>query len=716
MAVIGEIRKRSGLLVGAIALSIILFLLGDAVNNQFSVLRRGKGNDAGSVNGETIPYQEYSNELSENIKNIETQQKTSINDMQRNYVSQQTWDQIVSKLIMDKACEKTGVTVSDDELVALTTSENASPMIKQQFGGEQFNPMYIKNFLQGIDIDEKGQEPGFKRRAWNQLVKEVKKYQLQSKYSTLITKGLATAPSWMAEEYFNETNKTADFKYVQLPYAEVNDNDIKYTDADLKEYLSKNAALFSVPEETRKIQYVAFDIKASSIDSAATLKSLTDKLEEFAKGQKKSDDSLFVKLYSETGFNDLYVTKDQMTGSPIADSAFSAPLHTIVGPYVEGGMFKFAKVAAKKMMSDSVRVREITFSFANVKTEAEQKTRLLLIDSVFKAIDSLKADFGALAATYTDDPAGKATGGNVGWVKMADPTKDEFYKSIVFHNGEVGKAYKYLDAQNNLIKIVSIAEEKPSKPAVKMAYFTRSIIPSQETENNIYSTVNQFASTYSNEAKFKEYAKAHPEEVKMASNITKGSFDIMGIGSARSLVKWIFEANRGDVSPIKTIDKKHVIAYLESVNGKGTPDLESVKDQVKFFYLRDKKYELLAKKITDAKASNIDELASKLGKTAMPADRSIFANPNLASGPEPAVVATGVYIAQGKVSAPIKGNVGVYAVQKFNGVDPPKPTDLTQAAMMVKQTAYGKARVANEALKKLAKIDDNRLFFEGGGN
>jgi hypothetical protein len=81
---------------------------------------------------------------------------------------------------------------------------------------------------------------------------------------------------------------------------------------------------------------------------------------------------------------------------------------------------------------------------------------------------------------------------------------------------------------------------------------------------------------------------------------------------------------------------------------------------------------------------------------------------------EPAVAAIGVYIAQGKVSEPIKGNMGVYVVQKLNGVDPPKPTDLTQQKMMLAQNLGRKAGSIADALKKLAKIDDNRLTFEGG--
>lgn len=720
MALIGEIRKRPGLLVGVIALSIVLFLIGVAVNDQFSVLRPGNGTDAGSVDGQAIPYTAYSTELSDNIKNIETQQKMTLNDVQRNYMNKQTWDDMINKIVMEHASQKSGVVVSDDEMVSLTMTDHLHPIIRQQlFGNSPVDVPGLNGWIKNLNVDDKGQEPGAKRKFWNNLVKEVKKSQLQSKYATLVLKGIGNVPKWMAEESYEETNKTADFKYVLLPYSEVNDNEIKYTDADLKEYLQKNPARFSTTEEARRIKYVSFDVVPSPVDSAATLKALTDKLDEFTKGATKSDDSLFVKLYSETPLYDLYSEKGGANnGAPIADSLYDLPVKTVIGPYVENGMYKFAKISARKMMSDSVKVKEIVFSFANVQTEAEQKAKLALIDSLYRAIDSFHTDFGAVAAAYSDDPASKVNGGVVGWVKFADPTHDEFYKSIVFHNGQPGKAYKYLDAQNNLIKFVEIVEEKPSKPGIKVAYFTRSLVPSQETETNIYGEVTQFASAHSKEAEFKKYMADHASEVKTAK-VTKESYDVNGL-SARSLVKWVFDAKRGDVSPIKTVDngsgvngRKHVIAYLESVTGEGTPDLESVKDDVKAFFLRDKKYDLLAKKITDAKAANIEDLATKLGKPVQEAERSIFANPNIPSGQEPAVVAVGVYGAQGKLSGPVRGNQGVYAVEKINGVDPPAATDLTRQAMMLQQNAMSKARAASETLRKLAKVRDNRLQFEG---
>ncbi|MBS1595393.1 MAG: SurA N-terminal domain-containing protein [Bacteroidetes bacterium] len=726
MAIIGEIRKRPGILVGVIALSIVLFLIGVAVNDQFSVLRPGRGTDAGSVDGQAIAYNDYTSEVADNVKNVEAQNHINLTDVQRNYMNQQTWNDMVNDIVMQRVSDKTGVTVSDDEMVSLTMTENLHPLIRQQiFGNGPVDVASLNALIKNLNVDDKGQEPGAKRKLWNNLVKQVKKSQLQSKYNTLIMKSIGNVPKWMAEEYYEETNKTADFRYVELPYAEVNDNEIKYTDADLKEYLNKNAAKFKATEETRTIQYVAFNVVPSSVDSATALKSLTDKLEEFKKGATKSDDSLFVKLYSETPMYDLYSVKGQPNpqAPAIADSLYDLPVGTVVGPYVENGVYKFAKVSEKKMMSDSVRVREIEFSYNNVKSEDEFKAKLALFDSLYTLMDSLHGDFAALAAANSDNPAAKMKGGDIGWVKLADNQLDDYYKSIVFHNGQVGKVYKYYQRTENgqyiPSKLIEVTETKPSLQGVKVAFFTRQLAPSQETETGIYSDAMQFVQNNNTEDKWKKYAAEHPTMVKHAANITKESYDVDQL-SARSLVKWVFDAKRGDISPVKSVDdgsgvngRKYVVAYLESVNGEGTPGLESVKEQVKMAFLKEKKYELLAKKISDAKASNIDDLATKLGKQVQEAPNSIFANPNLPSGVEPAVVAAGVYSAQGKLSGPVRGNQGVYAVQKVTGVDPPAPTDLTRAVIMAQQMAMAKSRSIQEALRKEAKVKDYRLNFEG---
>jgi peptidyl-prolyl cis-trans isomerase D len=194
MAIIGKLRERSGIIIGAIAVSILGFLIMDATNNQFGVLK-GRQTNVGAIDGEKVDYNEFMKKYEDNQKNAEEQMRGrgGITDEQRNYIRQQTWDDYVNTILMGKAYDKSGVAVTDDEMVELTTGANAHPYIRQSFTNpqtQQFEPQFVKMFIQNLDNDDKGTEPGTKRKQWNNLEKEIKKNQLTQKYAALVAKGL----------------------------------------------------------------------------------------------------------------------------------------------------------------------------------------------------------------------------------------------------------------------------------------------------------------------------------------------------------------------------------------------------------------------------------------------------------------------------------------------------------------------------------------------
>jgi hypothetical protein len=285
MAVIGTIRKRSGLLIFLIGLSIVGFLIMDATNSQGSLLK-GRKDSVGKVNGEKIAYTEFSKKYEDNLKNAEDQMRGQpMGDDQRNYVRTQTWTEMVNDIIFKKVYDKLGINVTGDEMSELATGENASPYIKndQQFKNPQtgqFDPAQVRMYLTRLDQDPEGVEPG----------------------------------------------------------------------------------------TVRKLQYVTFDIVPSAGDTARTVQSLVEKRAEFAAGAKAADDSVFVKLYSETPFDETYYDKDKLFSS-VKDSFFTYPVKSIVGPYIDGKSVKLAKISDRKMISDSVHVREIVLSFAGVTSQ-----------------------------------------------------------------------------------------------------------------------------------------------------------------------------------------------------------------------------------------------------------------------------------------------------------------------------------------------------------
>ncbi len=680
----------------------------DATNSQFSVLK-GRKDSVGKVNGEKITYNDFTKKYEENVKSTEDQMRGQpVSDQQRNDLRTQTWNEMVSNIIFDKIYQNLGINVTSDEMNELATGQNVSPAIVQAFRNQktgQYDPNNVRQFLSALDQDQEGTEPGTRRKSWLRFETALKQGQFQEKYSTLITKGLYI-PNWMGEMTYNDQNRLVDFKYVQLPYSDVNDADVKVTDEDLKKYMDEHAAMFKQEEETRKIDYVTFDIVAAATDSTKTVDYLAGKRADFAAGKTASDDSVFVRLYSETPYDAAYYEKDKVL-SPVKDSLFQVKVGTVVGPYIDGGSYKLAKVSDRKLISDSVRVRDIVFSFANVGSQEAANVLFLQIDSVFKAIDSLHGDFAQFAMTFSVDQNSKMRGGDLGWIKQGD--RDKAFNDLVFFHAQKGKTYRLPVQAENAIHILQVIEDKPTNPAVLVTYFTKEILPSPETEKQIYGTATNFAADNQSDAKFK--AAGEKMQMKSVPAVKKDEFEIRGLGSARELIKWAYNAKKGDVSPIYTVEKKHVVALLESVHGKGLPDLDAVRDAIKPEVVKNKKFEILSKKVADAKAANIDELASKLSKVAMQADKSSFGRPAVNGAYEPKVVATALASPVGKLSAAVEGNGGVFVVQTLAIQEPVKTTDYSMYNMGLKQQLQGKARNAAEVEKKLAKIDDNRFDF-----
>ncbi len=710
MAVIGKIRQRSGLLIFLIGTSIVGFLLMDAFNSQGSMLK-GRKDTVGKVNGEKITYNEFTKKYEENIKTTEDQMRGQpMTDEQRNGVRAQTWSEMVNNIIFDKIYNKLGINVTADEMNELATGENASQYIKQnqQFRNPQtgqFDPGLVRMYLSRLDQDPEGVEPGTVRKQWLNFETILKQSQFQNKYSNLVSKSFYV-PSWMGEMTYNDQNRLVDFKYIQLPYSDVNDADVKVSDDDIKKFVSEHAARFKQDEETRKIDYVTFDIAASGADSAKTVQYLEEKRAEFAGGKTASDDSVFVKLYSETPFDAAYYEKDKVL-APVKDSLFSVKVGSIVGPYVDKGSFVLAKVSDRKLVSDSVHVRDIAFSFAGITSQEQANVIFKKIDSIYKVIDSLHGDFTQMAFAFSTDQPSKMRGGDLGWVKRGE--KEKAYNDLIFFHAQKGKLYKVPVQAENAIHLVQVVEDRPTIPAVLVSYLTKEILPSTETERNIYSTATNFASDNQKEDKFK--AAGEKLNIKSVSAVKKDAFDIQGLGSARDLIKWAFNAKKGEVSPIYTVGKKHVVALLETIRAKGLPEVDAVRDMIKAEVLNEKKFDVLSKKVADAKAANIDELASKLGKVALPAEKASFARPSLNGAYEPKVVATALVSAPGKVSAAVKGNGGVFVVQTTAVQEPVKTTDYSMYTYQLKQQLQGKARYAQEVEKKLADITDNRFDF-----
>ena len=106
-------------------------------------------------------------------------------------------------------------------------------------------------------------------------------------------------------------------------------------------------------------------------------------------------------------------------------------------------------------------------------------------------------------------------------------------------------------------------DQKDFEPAYKIAYFARRIEPSQETDQNASGLASQFAGENRDKAAYDAAVKkGNLKSIASVPEIQPTDFNIQGLGSSRSLVRWIFGAKLGEVSESFPIGDKYVVAVL----------------------------------------------------------------------------------------------------------------------------------------------------------
>jgi len=99
MAVITKIRNRSGLLIGVIGMAMVLFILGDLLNNNQGLLS-GQETDVAVIGGEPISFREFETRVEQEI--AQQYPNTPVNENIRRSVRNRLWNQLLQEKILFK--------------------------------------------------------------------------------------------------------------------------------------------------------------------------------------------------------------------------------------------------------------------------------------------------------------------------------------------------------------------------------------------------------------------------------------------------------------------------------------------------------------------------------------------------------------------------------------------------------------------------------------
>ncbi len=699
MAVIGKIRKRTGLLIGFIAIALLLFLMMDALSSN-SMIGSGGKQKVGKINGKSVSIQEFANRYNayeNNIRAINPQQ--SIDDQTSAAIRDEVWNNIAMDALLGANMEDMGLSVSPLEIGNAMWGDNIHPIVRNLFTNPntgEFQPEQVRYAVENVNtIDETGNLRN-QLRAIENIIEDDR---LKTKYASLVSKGIYV-PKFMAQEFAMSNAKTASISYLSFPYSDVTNEGISTSEKDLKNYLNENAENYQA-EASADLEYIQINIIPSREDSIEALKRAEEIKVEFL---ETSDDSLFVRRNSNGGFDNAYYTEDQINERALVSTFFNDPVNTLSNPYIEDNAYKISKVIDRKLIADSVKASHILFKYTTIE---ERDSSFALADSLFELLRDGKLDFSKTAKTHSTDPGSGFKGGDLGYFKQGVMVKP--FNDAVFFNTTQGDITK-VESQFGL-HIIKNVRSKPTTPAVKLAEVVLPLRASKNTESDLYRKALEFEQAHKTSELFKNNEIYSVLEV---NNLTQNQVEVPNLGSARDLVQWAYKADQGDVQFFDLSDK-FIVAHLAERRKEGTQSLESIKTEIEQKVINEKKTDKIIADIGNAltNATNIQEAASALGKEVKTAQNVRFLSSYIdGAGNEPNISAAVFGTATGQLSKPVSGERGVYVFQ-VNEFQDPANTNVEFNRLQLKSGIIQKLTFNSilEALKKENSIEDQRFEY-----
>ena len=714
MAAIGKIRSWGPVLATVIGLALFAFIAEEmfrsceATNNE-------KRQQVGEVLGKKISVQDYQALVDEYQSVIKmTQGRDNLSEEEMNQLKDQVWQQFVNNTIMEQEASKLGLTVTDEELQNIMKTGTNPMLMQTPFVNQQTGRFDVNQLTKFLDDYKKMQSQPQQAQVleqykqvydyWKFIEKQLRVNALGSKYQTLLGQCLLSNPVSAKMAFAGQTEES-DIQLATLPYTAIKDTDVKVSESDVKAKYNELKEMFKQPTESRDIKYVDFQVVASAADRAALMKTINDARQKLESGAAPVE--VVRKAQSQIAYTGVPMTK-RAFARDIAAKLDSMQVGQVSAPFetARDNTVNVIKLIAKSEMPDSIEYRQIQVGGETV--EAARKTA----DSIATALKG-GADFEALAKKYKQE-------GSKQWLTSS------MYENVQTLDADT-KAYitTLTTAAPNEIKnieftggniIVQVTNRKAMTTKYDAAVIKHTIDFSKETYSAAYNKFSQYVSENKTLEGIEKNAAKFGYKVQERKDLFNSEHTVAGLRSTREAMKWIFDAKKGEVSPLYECgNNDHLLVIaLTNVHAKGYRDVKDVEEQLKQEVIRDKKFEKAAEMLKGVKSL---DAAKQKGASIDSVHQITFSAPVFvqATGTsEPALSGAVAAAKKGQFSAaPIKGNGGAFLFQVIEKKQREGAKFEPKAVQdQLRQRALQAAsRFMNELYMKANVVDNRYLFF-----
>lgn len=697
MAVLEKIRVKLGVFITVvIAIALLSFIIDpttlEAVSNSMS-----SKYDVGSINGKNISYQDFEKDIEYFTNLNEMMTGSSVHSEQQiESIRNAAWQSLIDKYLFVRNAKDAGLAVGDAEMLALTTGDMVSPLISQDPAFFDESGSFSKDKFVQLVQQRHNDASGSISMYIEYLQNSIYNQQFYAKYGSLFTQSNFVNPLMLSRQ-IDENNNTTDVEFVMVPYGFQTDSTIVVSDSEIRSYYKAHKDMYR-QNASRDIEYVVFEVVPSEDDINAANEEVLKVYDEFA-ATGKDNMKGFLLRNSDRPYSEYYYRPGELTSlsKEVNDFVFNEGEGTSK-IFRKDNVFYVAKVLDTRMVPDSVFVRHILL-------QGEQEA---LADSLVTVLNSGQESFANVAAMYSaDQNPNVAERGDIGW--MTQTYMIPGMESVM--TAPVGKIFT-IDTQygKHIVEVTRRTEPLLKK---QVAILEKTALASKETFNTYYSQANDLA--VKSNGKYEDYLKAVQEGGLYShpvNRMAEGTDRFGAIDGAREVSRWAFDAKKGKVSEIITVNNNYFfIVALKGIHKEGYATVEEVAPSIRNILYREKLGEKKAAEIAEKikGLDNMQSIADTLGTTVSTKDNITFASLT-SQGLDPKFIGAVSVAEVDKICGPLAGNIGVY-VYKVTAHDTGSFYTEDDAKTRDSQMSQYSLQMLVPVMMQDADVKDNRVRF-----